>query len=472
MKTTFVYHRYSHDDQRKGYTLDTQRAITKRLAQKYEATIIQVYEDEAISGATIDKRPGMIALLEDLEKIKPDYLIATDQDRISRSNDFWIIKTRLAKTKTSIITEKEGILDQSDITKDAMSDMINVFAKMERALIGKRIKRVFDERRSKGQYIGGTPTGYRRVEGKLVVYEPEAEIIKEIFARVINNESTVKIITDLKKSNTTMMFGGYLGSSNISRIISHPVYIGKMRFDNKIINANHEAIIDEETFQKANQVLEMRKLKSRTRPAKYLLTGMLKCVKCERNMTAMNKHYRYKNIYYHGYRCRGAVFGECYNAISGHIEELILEQLYIKVLKIRIDLQNGFKAYDKQAKKIKVNPESQAQIIETKMARLMEAYLNKVVALESYRKKNEDLKYQLEQAKKEIKQKPFTDNMIFEAYEYLKNTDLDKIFTELDFTAKRNLLLMFIDKIMVYPSKAQGARDYKKRFEIVWKLLV
>ena len=56
MKTAFSYHRFSHDDQRKGHTLEVQREITKKLAQKYEATIIQIYEDEAISGATIDKR--------------------------------------------------------------------------------------------------------------------------------------------------------------------------------------------------------------------------------------------------------------------------------------------------------------------------------------------------------------------------------------------------------------------------------
>jgi len=35
--------------------------------------------------------------------------------------------------------------------------MLAVFAKMERAVIGKRIKRVFDKRRAEGQYIGGTP---------------------------------------------------------------------------------------------------------------------------------------------------------------------------------------------------------------------------------------------------------------------------------------------------------------------------
>src|SRR4030042_4324023 len=114
MKTAFSYHRYSSELQKDSYTLETQRAITKKIAEKYEAKIIQIYEDEAISGATIEKRPAMLQLLEDLPKLKPDYLISTDQDRLARGNDFWAIKNILAKTKTSIVTEKEGVIDQFD----------------------------------------------------------------------------------------------------------------------------------------------------------------------------------------------------------------------------------------------------------------------------------------------------------------------------------------------------------------------
>jgi len=117
--------------QKDSYTLEAQRSITKKLAEKYNAKIIQVYEDEAISGVTIEKRPAMLQLLEDLPKLKPSYLISTDQDRLIMGNDFWAIKNILAKTKTSIITEKEGIIDQADITKDTLSYIIVVFARLE-----------------------------------------------------------------------------------------------------------------------------------------------------------------------------------------------------------------------------------------------------------------------------------------------------------------------------------------------------
>lgn len=200
MKIAFAYHRYSSELQRDSYTLETQRNVTKKLADKYSSKIIQVYEDEAISGATIEKRQAMLQLLEDLPKLKPNYLIATDQDRISRSNDFWIIKNELAKTKTSIITEKEGLIDQEDITKDALSDMMAVFAKMERKLIGRRIKRVFDERKRKGQYIGGTPIGYYSENGHLKINELETKLVRKIFDMAYSGMSISAILKSLYRS--------------------------------------------------------------------------------------------------------------------------------------------------------------------------------------------------------------------------------------------------------------------------------
>ncbi len=42
MKTAFCYHRYSYVDQKDGYTLEIRRKTTKRLADKYECTILNI----------------------------------------------------------------------------------------------------------------------------------------------------------------------------------------------------------------------------------------------------------------------------------------------------------------------------------------------------------------------------------------------------------------------------------------------
>ena len=463
MKTAFCYHRFSHDDQKRGHTLETQRTITKSLADKYEATIIGIYEDEAISGATIDKRPGMVSLLEDLDKLKPTYLIATDQDRISRSNDFWYIKSLLSKSKTSIITEKEGILDKDDISKEAMSDMLAVFAKMERALIGKRIKRVFDSRRSQGQYIGGSPTGYYRQYGKLLINDVEAAFVRKVFDFTCEGVSTVSICRQFKDKR--LFYPSY-----VSRMIQNPVYVGKMIYEGKTIDAQHEPIIDMDTFNKANEILALRKLKNRTRPAKYLLTGLCKCGKCGRTMTGTAAHYRYKGDIDYGYHCKGAIFKECYNSVSGRVEDIILERLYTRILKLKLDINKEFKSYSQTVKRKKLKePVDNVKIVEDKISRLLEGYLAKVIDLDTYKKKNNALLEELQEAKNEIKTSNLDSDIIYQAYQYIRNLDIEDVFNNLELDAKRKLVLMFINKVIIAPT-IQGKRDWKKRVDIDWKL--
>jgi len=60
MKTALSYHYYSYVDQKDGYILEIQRKTSKALSEKHDCQIIGIYEDEGISGATIDKRPAML----------------------------------------------------------------------------------------------------------------------------------------------------------------------------------------------------------------------------------------------------------------------------------------------------------------------------------------------------------------------------------------------------------------------------
>ena len=471
MKTAFAYHRYSTEMQRDSYTLEVQRSVTKKLADKFEAKIIQIYEDEAISGATIDKRQAMLQLLEDLPKLKPDYLIATDQDRISRSNDFWIIKNELAKTKTSIITEKEGLIDQEDITKDALSDMINVFAKMERKLIGRRIKRVFDERKRKGQYIGGTPIGYYSKNGYLKINELEAKLVRKIFDMSNFGMGVSTILKNLYKSGTKTRRGYNFYPSHVSRILSNPVYLGKVNTDDGLAEGMHKPIIDKDIFKSVNRQIELRKMKNRTKPAKYLLTGFLKCSKCGGNLVANYGYYNYKDVKLHGYRCKNIVNGSCFLAIIGKIDNLVIDQIKKKARDLKFDIKNGYAKYRSSLKnKNKKNTiKEDIKTTDGKMARLLESYLEGVIDLAIYDKRNSELKHEKELLIKEASlYKP--DDDIARCYSYINSFSIDSSLELLDFQAKRELLSLFISKIIVYPASGQGKHDWKDRVKIMWKM--
>jgi site-specific DNA recombinase len=281
---------------------------------------------------------------------------------------------------------------------------------------------------------------------------------------VLSGNSSSAVVNILKPER--LIYPG-----QVFRIVANPVYAGKMIFNGQIIEATHEPIIDDFTYYKANEILEVRKMKNRTRPASYLLTGLLKCSKCGRSFNAQAQHYRYNDETAYGYRCRGAVVSECFNSISGKIDEIILEQLYNRILRLKLDIDKGFKKYSDNLKKFKkATPVDEVKSVETKMTRLMDSYLSKIIDLETYRKKNNELKLQLEMAKKDCRSTD-SNNMIIKAYEYIKSIDIGQAFDNLEFSAKRGLVLMFINKITISPT-SQGRHDYKKRIGIDWKTLV
>ncbi|MCL4415253.1 MAG: recombinase family protein [Actinobacteria bacterium] len=464
MKTAFVYHRYSHYEQAQGYTLEAQRSITKNLAQKHEAAIVSVYEDEAISAATIDKRPAMVELLNDLPKLKPDYLIVTDQDRISRSNEFWVVKIKLAKVKASIITEKEGIIDQDNATIEAMSDMRAAFSKLERSDIGKRIKRAFDVRISKGLPLGNLKHifGYdwiknqivddKKIDGKLVINEYEAKIIRLVFDLYNQGRGLDWITRNLNKDYKTP-YGLKFYRSMVRHIINRALYCGYVIHHGQLYKGSHEPIISEQTFSIAQIEYRNRYRYNPGKSTKHLLTGFLVCASCGSTL--------YVGSRTHSYRCSGLSYNKCNDftqinkdIIEKYIEEAIIEK--IRDLKIDIKIDNPVK---------KPKPAgNEREIINTKLEILATERVDGFISKELYRKKYVELNNQLENLKKT--------NIKSQIEITLPDFTTEEIYLKSNIIEKRKIISDFIDKIELESLKKNGHRDPEKRVKVYWRDII
>ena len=457
--------------QRDSYTLETQRALTKKLAEKYEIKVIQIYEDEAISGATIEKRPAMLQLLEDLPKLKPDYLIVTDQDRLARGNDFWAVKNILSKTNTSIITEKEGIIDQTDIAKDALSDMMAVFAKLERKMIGRRVSRGKLHKLENGLYEGGDVIGYIRKDKKLIVDPIHSKNVKLIFNLFSEGMTISGLLKYLYKAGIKTPRGNIYGIRTVTRLLRNPIYIGKIRTNGKVVKGKHKPIIDKKLFDKVNKKINIARRVNPTRPSKFLLTGYIKCGVCGRGMKGhidygsrmdRGKLRRYRG----GYKCYGIVYKACKNKITARIDDFIMDEIKKKIKKFKINFEDGVVKYLGDSKTESNNAEKELAEIDSRMSRLLDSYLAKIIDIETYRKRNNELKFEKEQILRRQKQKDNT-NLQSEIYEFIKNFDIDNILN-IDYEAKRNLIDIFIRKIEIKAAEYQGCRNYKDRVIIHW----
>jgi site-specific DNA recombinase len=80
-----IYARYSSDQQR-STSIDDQIRLCKERIAREGWTLVQVYRDAAISGATT-LRPGYQAMMEGARETEFDIVVAEALDRLSRDQE-------------------------------------------------------------------------------------------------------------------------------------------------------------------------------------------------------------------------------------------------------------------------------------------------------------------------------------------------------------------------------------------------
>jgi len=188
------------------------------------------------------------------------------------------------------------------------------FAQFEREVIAERIRDKIGAAKRRGQWIGGHPfLGYDidHAAKKLVVNAEEAKLVRLIFARLLKLASCKKVARDINgqgyrtKVWTTAKGkangGGPWHEVNIYRVLTNPAYVGLVRHKDQKYQGQHEAIIDQATWDRVQALLakNARNRASETRRATpALLKGILRCGHCGKAMGATftkrrGRRYRY-----------------------------------------------------------------------------------------------------------------------------------------------------------------------------------
>ncbi|BFD47580.1 MAG: hypothetical protein DMENIID0003_06540 [Wolbachia endosymbiont of Sergentomyia squamirostris] len=185
--------------------------------------------------------------------------------------------------------------------------------------------------------MGGTlPLGYDVKDKELIINEKEAKIVGHIFERYLELRSMAELARELNREGyRTKAKSDIFKKATVRRIVTNPIYVGKIRHYDKQYEGKHEAIIEEEKWQKAQELIKNQPY----RKAKYeeaLLKGIIKCKSCGVNMTLTyakkeNKRYRYYvcNDHLRGKGCESVNR----NVVAGEVEKEVMkkaEQLYEK----------------------------------------------------------------------------------------------------------------------------------------------
>jgi hypothetical protein len=193
-------------------------------------------------------------------------------------------------------------------------NMLMSFAEFEREMIGERTRDKIAAARRKGKWTGGPiPLGYTVHERRLVVNEPEAALVREIFALYLEQRSTLAVARLLNEANRStkrrVSTNGRITEArswtkaDALSVIKNPVYAGYMRSHGEFYDGEHEALVDRETFSRARALLDgaTRKTNDPSRNPNYILRGLLRCACCGSAFTPAST--RRGRTEYRYYRC-------------------------------------------------------------------------------------------------------------------------------------------------------------------------
>ncbi len=266
VKRVAIYVRVSTEDQAKeGFSLDAQLERLRSYCSARGWAVHREYVDDGYSGRHIN-RPAYRRMLEEMDSW--DVLLVLKMDRIHRnSRNFMEMMELLNKNNKEFVSMTES-LDTSTAMGRFVMDIIQRIAQLESEQIGERVytgmeqkARTPVEHLGKGRhpYLGfAHPYGYRYANGKLHVVEGEARHVRFIFKEYLGGKTLEEICRTLNAKNVPTKRGGKWAKYTISKILKNPVYAGYLEWNGIIKKNNHMPIIDKETFNKVQKVIESR----------------------------------------------------------------------------------------------------------------------------------------------------------------------------------------------------------------------
>ncbi|MEK6799666.1 MAG: recombinase family protein [Planctomycetota bacterium] len=304
-------------------TLDAQREAAEAYiaSQRHEGwTCLPTrYDDGGFTGANME-RPALRRLFEDIEAGRIDCVVVYKVDRLSRSLlDFARMIEKFEKGHVSFVSVTQQFNTTHSMGRLTLNILLS-FAQFEREIISERTRDKIAAARRKGKWSGGhallgfdvdhAPSG-----SKLVVNEEEARRVRDIFELYLGKQSLIRTAEELNARGWTTKCwttskgaqrGGQLfDKARLFRVLTNVVYRGKVRYKDEVHAGEHEAIIDEEIWQRVQQMLRSNGRSGGMHVRnKYgaLLKGLLRCKPCARAMTHSytskgNRRYRYYACY-------------------------------------------------------------------------------------------------------------------------------------------------------------------------------
>jgi site-specific DNA recombinase len=347
MRMAAIYARVSSEQQREANTIASQTASLIEFAKNHDLEVPEewVFQDEGYSGATLE-RPALERVRDLAAEGQIQVVLAYAPDRLSRKYAYQILLIEeLARNGVETLFVKAP--QWSSAEDQLLVQFQGMIAEYERAQILERSRRGKRHRAQSGEVsvMSGAPYGYRYVRktdeapAAYAVLDAEARVVQRIYemytvdglsigeiTRRINAEgiptrkasarwerSTVWAVLRNSAYRGVACFGKTRASSRTRVIrpqrrrgvITPSMTAGHERPREEWIEIPVPALVSEDSFARAQELLEQNKIRSRRRTIEpSIVQGLVSCQKCGYAFARTSTRTSARKIHY--YKCIGS----------------------------------------------------------------------------------------------------------------------------------------------------------------------
>ena len=418
-KNVILYCRVSSDEQSENTSLIVQEERLREYCMRHKYNVVDCYKED-YSAKTFKRRPQIQKIMTYCRNNpkKVDEILFLLWDRYSRSLEYALTNIRQLKQLDITVNSIENPLDHNAPDFPILLGIYIGSAEAENNKISKRTKDGIIGSREMGKCTNHAPRGYKNVKiddnNKYVeVIRDKAVIIQEIFKQVSKGVETPSYIR-----RQFVRKGFDISEASFFEMLRNVFYIGKIfvpEYNGKParhVDGLHEAIIDEDTFYKVQDVIDGKKKKTPKLSKKIhpdaFLRSFLRCPVCGSSMTGAQSRGN-GGVYYYYNCCKEGKHFRC--RADEAINRFVSFTAGLKPNKEVLNLYNAIlcdlkREKDSEMKNETNNLNTALSKIEVRMNNLQDKYMDGEITKdafntmqERYRKEIVDLQSQIEMYK-------------------------------------------------------------------------
>ena len=453
-KQVAAYARVSSEKQAQARTVESQvTAIRERLAQDGLALgSDSLFVDDGYTGETL-QRPALESLRDRIAAGEIDRLYIHSPDRLARRYAYQAI---LLEEFQRAGVEVVFLNHQADESPEGqmLLQMQGVIAEYERAKIMERCRRGRRQKALVGDVsvFSRAPFGYRYLEKRLAgaakfeIIAEEAETVRLIHRWFVRDGLAISVICKRlnREKRPTCKREGLWYPSAVWGVLRNPAYMGRARFGRtragekrprtrgftrsqrtrragscyrtapeEQIEIAVPAIVDEQTFQLAQERLVQNRLRNRAGAdgPRHLLQGLCTCCQCGRTLVHHPSAPKGRKAYYY-YRCTGLDthrWGGTRSCGSRAVRAEHLEQaVWSDVHDLLIDPRRLRREYERRLKDVDACKYDNSDVaqkmsrrVQQGLSRLIDAYEEGLITKQEFQARSEQARQRIEALKSE-----------------------------------------------------------------------